>query len=121
MILHPPFLISARLLPALKIGDACLSCEPSTATFYLDTPSFEHVINDFSPGPTRDLQGWFADICAFMDAAGESREYRGCTGEPGDNEDLFPPEVVDWIVEHLDEIATYHCDLEEGPQNLIEP
>ena len=46
MILHEPFKISTRLLPALQIGDAWLSW--NNFEFFLDRPGEpEHVIDDY--------------------------------------------------------------------------
>ena len=115
MKLHPPFAISARLLPALKIGDAWLSWDGSL--FFLDTPEFEFVIDDFRPGPVADTQECFRAILSFMDAAAESRAYRDhCGGEidPDGNETLFPPHIVDWIMDNLCEIQMLECEIEEG-------
>ena len=48
-----------------------------------------------------------------MLAAGESRTYRERTGMEGENEDLFPEDIVDWIVDHYDELETLSSQLEE--------
>lgn len=59
MILHEPFKISARLLPALRIGDAWLSWDGGV--FFLDRPDQpEYVIDDFHPGAIADVQECFA-------------------------------------------------------------
>ena len=119
MLIHPPFAISARLLPALKIGDAWLSWDDGE--FVLDTPDFEYVIDDFHPGCGGGIPDYFAAILSFMGAAAESRKYRERNGRPGENEDLFPPNIVDWIVDNLDEIVMLHCEIEESEKELIEP
>lgn len=111
MTLHPPFAISARLLPALQIGKAWLSWEGPL--FFLDTPEFEYVIDDFRPGPGYSTQQCFEDILCFMAAAAESRAYRMRTGEEGENENLFPTYVVDWIMSEISEIECLQCDLEQ--------
>ena len=119
MILHEPFKISARLLPALQIGDAWLSW--NNFEFFLDRPGEpEHVIDDFRPGLGAQPQECFAAILSFMDAAAESRQYRERTGRKGENEDLFPPHIVDWIVDNLDEIGNLRCEIEESEKELIE-
>ena len=123
MILHEPFKISARLLPALQIGDAWLSW--NNFEFFLDRPGEpEHVIDDFRPGLGAQPQECFAAILSFMDAAAESRKYRERTGRPlgvafDSNEDLFPPHIVDWIVDNLYEIDSLHWELNEK-EGLIE-
>lgn len=117
MILHPPFIISARLLPALKIGDGYLSWDGSV--FYLDTPEFEYVVDDFHPGAGCDRQECFRAILSFLDAALESRAYRIRTGRESENEDLFPPHVLDWAEQYSDVIEMLSIDLEEV-EDLIE-
>lgn len=125
MILHPPFIISARLLPGLALGDGFLSADG--ATFYLDTPEFEYIIDDFRPGASQNVQGWFASVISFMCAAVESRQYRLRQGKEfnpdaaDSNETLFPPHVVDWIANFMDDLDVMGWDLEEGPQGLVEP
>lgn len=111
MILHDPFKISARLLPALLINQSWLSWDGSN--FFIDTPIFEHVIDDLHPGPYADTQECFRAILSFMLAAGESRKYRERTGEPGENEDLFPAHIVDWITDNYDELECLSSDIEE--------
>lgn len=104
MRLHPPFMISARLLPALRIGDAFLSFDGKD--FVLDDKDLEYIIDDFRPGPGSDTQECFRAIFSFMLAAEEGRRYGG------ENEDLFPPHIVDWICENKDEIEMLSCDIE---------
>ena len=119
MILHPPFKISARLLPALQIGDAWLSW--NNFEFFLDRPGEpEYVIDDFRPGLGAQPQECFAAILSFMDAAAESRQYRERTGRKGENEDLFPPHIVDWIADNVNEIACLRLEIEESEKELIE-
>lgn len=118
MRLTHPFAISARLLPALKIGEAWLSWSWDDYCFYLDTPAFEYEITDFRPGPGSGTQEVFEGIFSFMQAALESRRYRIRTGTDFENEDLFPPHIVDWIEEHSSDIEYLQCTLEET--DLIE-
>ena len=113
MILKPPFAISARLLPALRVGDAWLSWDGTD--FYLDTPDFDYTVDDFHPG-AGDTQECFRAIFSFMEAAAESRQCRDRRGgeiDPDGNEGLFPPHIVDWIVDNLGEIQCLGCDIEE--------
>lgn len=55
-----------------------------------------------------------ASLLSFLSAAAESRQYRERTGRGGDNEDLFPAEVVDWACQFSDEIAVASLELEGG-------
>lgn len=116
MTLHPPFIISARLLPALKIGESYLSWDGED--FFIDAPDFQYVIDDFGPGPGADTEECFRAILSFLAASVESRKYRERTGRTGENEDLFPVHIVDWAVDHSSEIECLMCDLEEN--SLIE-
>ena len=117
MILHEPFKISARLCPAIKINDTWMSWD--NGEFVLDLPDgTEYVIDDFHGG-MGGLQGYFEAILSFMGAAAESRQYRERTGMDGENEDLFPPHIVDWIIANIDEIDCLQFDLNENVE-LIE-
>ena len=117
MILHDPFLISARLLPALRINDSTLSWDGNN--FYIDTPEDEFVIDDFHPGPWHDTQECFKDILSFMEAANEAYLYDLRTGVTSDNSGLFSPEITQWIVDHINEIEMLACEIEDE-NNLIE-
>ena len=57
-----------------------------------------------------------ASLLSFLAAAAESRQYRERTGRGGDNEDLFPAEVVDWACQFSDEIAMASIELEGGEE-----
>ena len=119
MILHSPFFISARLLPALKVGDATLSADG--CVFIFDFPDGrEHEVDDFHPGASRDRADWFGSILCFLEAALESRDYRVRTGRPGENEDLFPAWVLDFFDGQGDEIGMLRIEIEESETPLIE-
>lgn len=122
MILHEPFKIGARLLPALHIGEGWLSWDGST--FILDLPDGEHVIDGYQPGPCHGTQMCFADILSFMGMAGEEMmwaEREG--GDPTKSEDAiarhFSAPVLAWCRKHYDDLSAYSCEFEEGPE-LIE-
>lgn len=55
-----------------------------------------------------------ASLLSFLSAAVESRRYRESTGREGENESLFPPEVVDWACQWDSEIQCAAIELEEG-------
>lgn len=107
MQLKYPFLISARLLPALKIGDGWLSFNPKTCVFYIDTPEFEYEIKDFSPGCMHTVQDCFQDILGFFGSAIETAKYYE------DTERLFPEHVTKWLVTYEYDICDMDCALDE--------
>lgn len=109
MILHPPLKISARLLPAIQIDKTWISYDHGAFVFdFPDGSTYETT--GFSPGHG-GIEDVFEAILSFLGAAVESRQYRERTGEMGENEDLFPPDIVDWAVYHIDEIEGLQCDL----------
>lgn len=124
MKLNSPFLISARLAPALKIADAYLSFENGQFVFDFADGS-EHVVTDFNfpqmrvRGTTdeRFLQDGFSAIMSFLGACAESRSYaerRGKDASEGENSGLFPESVGQWAQLHSDEIAMLDCEITEG-------
>lgn len=109
-----PFCISARLMPALKIGGAWLSLSAYPLAFHLDLPNGDTFdIAEYHPGTAAvTLRTMFTDMLNFMSAAGESRQYRLRTGRNGENEELFEPKMVDWIADNMDEISSLAAELE---------
>ena len=132
MILHEPFIIGARLLPALQIGDATLSLASASWAehrdgdsgrrvafgFYLDTPEFEYFDDNMHSGCRGPmLVSAFENFLGFLEAAIESYDFEirrpGCKGE---NTDLFPRHVVEWAYDNryaVEEARLVICD-EEG-------
>ena len=132
MILHPPFQISSRLLPALKVGEAWIQLEYSKArdlasggrTQYrwtIDLPDgSEHTGHDLASGVGGgSLQQGFASLLSFLGACAESMAYKRRTGRGGENCGLFPPAVAEWADMNSDEIAMMAIEVEET-KNLIE-
>jgi hypothetical protein len=118
MQLTAPFAISARLCPALQVGDAWLSYD--AGTFVIDfADGSEHRIDDFRPGACADLQSQFAAICGFLYACAEGRQYETRTGRESENGDMFPEHVGAWAESVSDELGLLSYDLETGPA-LIE-
>lgn len=112
MKLCKPFAISARLAPAVQVGDAWLSYD--AGQFVIDLPDGqEHTITDYRPGCHADLQRQFGAILSFLGACAESRAYGG------ENSDLFPDHVGAWAEANADEIAILQCEIEEN-ENLIQ-
>jgi hypothetical protein len=120
MILHSPFLISSRLLPALKVADLTISYDGRTIFFdFADGREFEE--SEYRPGCSHDLQSCFADILGFMSACGESKQFEkrhpDCTGE---HSDLFVPAVAEFCAQYSDDLACLSADLEETPDLITE-
>lgn len=138
MILHPPFMISARLLPALRLADGVLSLDKleaerdgifggqrHRATFWLDAPGLEYMDRELRSGvggfksPVQAFEGFLA----FLDAAVESLRWeRDNPGRKGENTDAFPIKVVEWAMHNHMEIEAVRLDLyedyEHGRVNL---
>ena len=131
MILHDPFIINARLLPALKVGEGTLSLAsaswaegPSSVLgkrmefgFYLDTPDFEYFDDRMESGCGGcEMVEAFENFLGFLEAAVESYRYeQRHLGAKGENTDLFPSYVVEWAAAqtYLEEARCSICD-EEG-------
>jgi hypothetical protein len=141
MKLHAPFIIGARLLPALRIGDAFLSLEGMTEVnvstgklrmrrmcpaFILDIGSQEYRIDDMQSGAGgfRSVVEPFEMLLSFMSACAESIQYRQRTGHGGDNADLFAPAVAQWCADNSSEIESAQCAIQdesgEARHELIE-
>jgi hypothetical protein len=135
MKLHPPFQISARLLPALRIGDAWLHLEHSDRPgdqgrdryrWTLDLPDdSEYTDDDLQSGVQGgSLQEGFGSLLAFLGAAAESLEWRlrhnTKEADEDSNERLFPTRVVEWAYQNDDEICSLRIEIEESEHPLIE-
>ncbi len=132
MKLSPPFLITARLMAGLKIGDAYISMGqgPRNAEgrtqygVFIDLPDgTEHEITDLQSGcGGGGLQDGFASLLSFLGACAESRNYGERHGNPmgGENSDLFNEAIGKWAQENSDEISMLQCDIEESDKPLIE-
>lgn len=132
MRLHPPFIITSRLLPGVQISDGTISIEYSDRPgkqgrdrykYYIDAPGIEYENDDLqSGGGGGSLQRGMGDLLTFLGAAAESYSYRmrSKRDEPGESEDLFPPEVVKWAATNDDEISMIGMEIEESDKDLIE-
>lgn len=135
MKLHAPFVITARLLPGLRVGDATLSLDGTShmpsgrtrAVMILDFPDGSEYRDDtLSSG----LQGFdsvvdiFESYLSFLSSAAESVGYEARTGRKSGNGSLFPPHIMQWAADNSSVIEAAHCDLrdDEGRtlSNLIE-
>ena len=125
ILLSDPFIISARLLPALKVGNGTLSLASAAWNderrlefgFYLDTPDFEYFDDNLQSGCGGcEMVEAFENFLGFLEAAVESYCYeQRHLGAKGENTDLFPSYVVEWAAAQtfLEEARCSICD-EEG-------
>ena len=135
MKLYPPFIITSRLCPGLRLGNATLSLtgvdqsseNRDVATFVIDTPdggNFEDSVRSGVGGFKGSVEA-FESFLSFLLAAAESLEYEQRNpGMTGENTDMFPRHVVEWAADNKSEIISVWCDLcdDEGHANeaLIE-
>ena len=112
--LRAPFFISARLLPALRVGGAVVSLEAAGTTsdwrdrfrYYIDLPDGSNYAGSLKSGVGGcSLQEAFVSLLAFLGAAAESCDRQQRTGRPGENAALCPQPVVEWASQHADEIG----------------
>lgn len=122
MTLHHPFQISARLLPAIQIGNDWISIEfdgesqgRARYKYHIDFGEQEYTGNDLKSGiGGGSLQEGMASLLSFLSACAESFPGKG------ENYDLFPPRIAAWAYRNSDEISMLSCEPEETP-SLITP
>ena len=123
MKLHTPFIISARLLPALKIGDMTLSMEMlprgsdgrSRYRYFFDFPrGMPFTGSDLRSGcQGGSLVEGFGALLAFLDSASQSSDKCG-----------FPPKVLRRVSENESEMGCLREQIEPDgrlDKGLIEP
>ena len=85
MILHPPLIITARLMPGLRIGNGTISLGYSRRSsdnrmvyqVWIDIPDGEHETTDLRSGcGGGGIQDGLANLLGFLGAAAELRQYR---------------------------------------------
>lgn len=113
MTLHPPFCISSRLLPAIKVGDVYISIDYAKRPgqdgrvrfkYYIDAPTWEHEDDDLQ-APRGDLQDGMAALLDFL-------FYDGGTPH---HDETFPKHIGEWACCHLDELEALQLELSETP------
>lgn len=132
MLINYPCIITARLLPGIKVGDATISIEYGDWTndgrigyrYYIDFSAGyeirEYTGNDLSSGVGGgSLQSGLESLLGFLGACGESVKY-GDTNDPDSNANLFPTAVAQWAAENSDDLAIACCELEETANAIIE-
>ena len=121
MTLSSPFLISARLLPAVSIGQGSeqVTVSLSPSGFILDGPFGEHQVTDLTLRGNPSMESAFETLLSFMSAAAESFRYRGMDGE---NADLFPAPVTEAIAQVSSELECVHYEIQsaiESEESLV--
>lgn len=121
MTLSSPFIISARLLPAVSIGEGSeqITVSLSHSGFILHGPFGEHRITDLTLRGNPSIESAFETLLSFMSAAAESFRYRGMDGE---NSDLFPAEVTEAIAQVSSELESVWFELHsaiESDESLV--
>lgn len=117
MTLSAPFIISARLLPAVSIGTGSeqITVSLSPSGFILDGPFGEHKVTGLRLSPLCDsVEDAFETLLSFMQAAVESFRYKGMDGE---NADLFPAEVTEAIAQVSSELESVWFDIHSAIEN----
>jgi len=122
MTLHSPFIISARLFPAVSIGQGSeqITVSLSPSGFILDGPFGEHRVTDLTLRGNPSIESAFETLLSFMTAAAQSFRYNGMDGE---NADLFPAEVTEAIAQVSSELECVWFELNsaiESDEVLIE-
>ncbi len=125
MKLHPPFEISSRLLPSIKVGDGTISLECVGVKhnrlawrWFADIPAGEFSASDLYGGAwdtdnAEGTQRTFVALLSFLSACAEGIRYGS-----GENYMLFPAAVGAWAAENSDEIGSLKCQLDETPSLL---
>ena len=121
MKLSAPFLISARLLPAVSIGKGSeqITVSLSHSGFILDGPFGEHEVTDLTLRGNPSMESAFETLLSFMSSAAESFRYRGMDGE---NADLFPAPVTEAIAQVSSELECVHYEIQsaiESEESLV--
>ena len=113
MILKQPFIISARLLPALKIGDSFLSFDEEANVFYFDTPDFQRASCGLTCRAGHiPVKNQLRGILPFLIASAEAQNTVD-RGGMSDNYDIFDPVLSRWCQENQQEISNALFELEE--------
>lgn len=126
--LTQPVIITARLLPGLRIGDTFISIEydgwsadnRQTYRYYIDFSASNdafHIIESHSKSDIHSgvggggLQEGLKTLLSFLSNAAEIYRHNGL--EPRGDEG-FPPAVCEWAYQNDDEIAALKMELESG-------
>jgi hypothetical protein len=111
--LSHPFIISARLLPAVSIGkgEEQVTVSLSPSGFILDGPFGEHKVTDLTLRGNPSIESAFETLLSFMSAAAESFRYKGMDGE---NADLFPADVTEALAQVSSELECVRFEIQSA-------
>ncbi|MCW4050798.1 MAG: hypothetical protein NWE89_13790 [Candidatus Bathyarchaeota archaeon] len=133
MEIREPLIITSRLAPGVKIGDATISIEYADITpdgrqayrWFIDNGNGhrqdfrgEDLVSGVGGG---SLQEGLKSLLGFLGAFAEAIAYqeRIYAGEPLENSDLFPVMLSEWATANADEISMLAYELEEKPGEFI--
>lgn len=130
MLLKTPFLISSRLLPAIRIAGCTISLEhigygrESRAEYlvYFDFADGRELQESGLAGPAigeATLQSMFGTLLCFLYACGEGRRYERASGRESEGSKLFQEPIAEWAEMNSDEISSLQYEIEET-EGLIE-
>lgn len=131
MQIQTPCLITPRLLPGIRVGDAIISIEYARGhgtscryRWHIDAPVGEFSGDDLRcyRAPGVGLQDALRTLCNFLAACAESYAYdlrRGGDGMGGENSDIFPAPVAAWAHQNKDELDMAGMEL-ETPGLIVE-
>lgn len=105
MDIHPPLVITPRLMAGIRVADGWVAVEPIGRAEYgrvvwryvIDAPGIEHEGTDLS-GASHDPARAVSDLLAFLEHSADADD-----GEEGS--DLFPANVRQWARDNADEIG----------------
>lgn len=121
MKLHDPIVITSRLLPGVRIGDAEVSIQYDRVSrdgrtvygYFIDQPGHTYIASDLRSGVGGgSLQYGLSQLLGFLSAAAEAYGYELRGGESDDG-DMFPKAVTEWAYRYADEISMLQLEIEE--------
>ncbi len=131
LVLSAPVIITPRLLPGVRVGDAFISIERAdditrdnrdVYRYYIDIPGApEYSADDISSGVGGgSLQSGLSALVSFLSACGESVRYRDGGHGDGENSDLFPGYIGEFCAANSDDLAMCSIELEENDSAIVE-
>lgn len=119
LTIHPPLIITSRLLPGFTLDGVTVSVEPTGQHDAMGKPQWGYTIDH----PERT--GWYArdlhgptdhrdavrTLLSFLTAFAEAVEYETRTGREAENSNLFPTFLKEWATQNSDELAMLEWEL----------